>query len=76
MSSDDKIKLNGIEEEAQVNVLEGVKLNGTALTISSADKTVDIPVMGAASANTAGTVGAVPASSAGDQNKFLKANGT
>lgn len=76
MSSDDKIKLNGIEEEAQVNVLEGVKLNGTALTISSADKTVDIPVMGAASASTAGTVGAVPASSAGDQNKFLKANGT
>ena len=38
----EKTKLNGIESSAQVNVLEGVKVNGTAQTITN--KTVDISV--------------------------------
>ena len=42
MSASDKVKLNGIETNAEVNIIEAVKVNGTALTISS--KTVDITV--------------------------------
>jgi hypothetical protein len=42
MSSTDKTKLNGIAEGAQVNVIESVKVNGTALTAS--DKVVNITV--------------------------------
>lgn len=38
----DKAKLAGIEAGAQVNVIESVKVNGTALTPSS--KAVDVPV--------------------------------
>ena len=42
MSSTDKSKLDGIDSGAQVNVIETVKVNGTALTSSS--KAVDITV--------------------------------
>lgn len=42
MSAADKTKLNGIATGAQVNVIETVKVNGTALTPSS--KAVDITV--------------------------------
>lgn len=35
-------KLSGIEEGAQVNVIEVVKVNGTGLTVSNTDKSVDI----------------------------------
>lgn len=42
MSSTDKSKLNGIATGAQVNVLETVKVNGTALT--NTGKEVDVPV--------------------------------
>jgi len=38
--------------------------------------TIDIDTMGAATANAAGTKGAVPASAAGDQAKFLRADAT
>lgn len=62
--------------EADKNVIEKVKLNGTALAVDSTDKSVNVPVMGGATANAAGTTGLVPASSAGDQAKFLKADGT
>lgn len=41
-------KLNGIAAGAQVNVLEGVQVNGTALPINS--KVVNIPLAGATSA--------------------------
>lgn len=34
MSKEDKVKLNGVAAGAQVNVLEGVQLNGTDLTIT------------------------------------------
>ena len=43
MTSDDKQKLDGIEEGAQVNKLEGVKVNGTALTID-AEKNVNVEI--------------------------------
>jgi len=41
ISKEDQKKLNGIESGAQVNVIETVKVAGTALTIT--DKAVDIP---------------------------------
>lgn len=41
MTGADKVKLDGIEDDAQVNVLEGIKVNGTTLAID-ADKTIDI----------------------------------
>lgn len=42
MSSADKTKLNGIDEGAQVNVIESVKVNGTAQSVTN--KAVDISV--------------------------------
>ena len=42
MTSADKAKLDGIEADADVNVLEGVKVNGTALTPTN--KVVDVTV--------------------------------
>lgn len=74
MTVADKVKLDGIESGAQVNIIESVKINNTALPITN--KKVNIPLMGAASASTAGTIGLVPASASGDQGKFLKADGT
>lgn len=41
MTGADKVKLDGIEANAEVNVLEGVKVNGSTLAID-ADKCVDI----------------------------------
>lgn len=48
MSSQDKTKLNGVATGAQVNVIESVKVNGTALTVTS--KAVDIPLATTSSA--------------------------
>lgn len=44
MSSGDKTKLDGVATGAQVNKIESVKVNGTALTVS--DKAVDIDLSG------------------------------
>lgn len=74
MSSDHYSKVEGIDSGAQVNVIESVKMNNTALAISS--KSVNIPVMGAATASAAGTVGVVPAPAAGKQTSFLRGDGT
>ena len=49
MSSTDKSKLDGIEASADVNVIETVKLNTTALTVT--DKAVSIPVDSSLSSN-------------------------
>ena len=46
------------------------------LTTNGTGTTFTIPLMGAATADAAGTTGLVPASEAGDQNKFLRADGT
>ena len=43
MSSADKTKLNGLETGAEVNVIEGITVNGTALS-PDASKNVDIPL--------------------------------
>lgn len=40
MSKEDKIKLDAIEDEAQVNVIEGIKLNGSE--IAPVDKVIDL----------------------------------
>ena len=64
-----------ISTTAQANVIETVKINNNALT-PDVNKAVNIPLMVGATAGAAGTVGLVPASSAGDQDKFLKADGT
>ena len=74
MSAGDKAKLDGVESNAQVNVIEIVKMNGTALSVSS--KAVNIPVMGAATSSTAGTAGIVPAPDSGKQTSFLRGDGT
>ena len=42
MSADDKVKLDGVAATAQVNVIESIKVNGTAQAISG--KAVDITV--------------------------------
>lgn len=52
----------GIEEGAQENVLEGVQLNGTDLTITN--KKVNVPVFTGSALNVAGTAGLVPAPAA------------
>ncbi len=59
---------------ADANVIETVKAAGTALTVTN--KAVDIPTMGAASSSAAGTVGLVPASTTGSQNKVLTGGAT
>lgn len=64
---------------AQANVIETVKVNGTALTPSS--KAVDITVpsysaMTGATSSSAGTSGLVPAPASGNEEKFLKGDGT
>ena len=74
MSGADKTKLDTVASGAQVNVIESVKMNNTALSVSG--KAVNIPVMGAASSNAAGSVGVVPAPAAGKQNSFLRGDGT
>lgn len=74
MTSTHYSKLEGIASGAQVNVIESVKMNDTALTITS--KAVNIPVMGAASSSAAGSVGVVPAPGAGKQTSFLRGDGT
>lgn len=67
-------KLSGVTAGAEPNVLEGVQLNGTDLSIVS--KKVNIPVMTGAAAATAGALGLVPAPAAGDDTKFLSGDGT
>lgn len=73
-TTDEKTKLSGIETGAQVNVLEGVQVNGASLTPTN--KIVNVPVMTGAGSGTAGAVGVVPAPAAGDQAKFLRADGS
>ena len=61
MSASDKTKLDGIATGAEANVLEGVQVNGTDLTITN--KKVNVPVFTGATTSAAGTVGLVPAPS-------------
>lgn len=65
MTAAEGTKLEGIAEGAQVNVIESIKLNGTALSIDA--KAVNIPLV---TADTAGIV-----ISSADENTISYANG-
>ncbi|MBQ9010856.1 MAG: hypothetical protein IJ088_16230 [Clostridia bacterium] len=81
MSATDKSKLDGVATGANNYTLPaatqqdlgGVRV-GSGLNVS--DGTLSVPGMGAASSAAAGTAGLVPAAAAGDQAKFLRADGT
>ena len=78
MSKTDKTKLDGIATGAQVNVLEGVQVNGTDLTITN--KKVNVPVFTAPTTSANGSVGLVPApatSTSGDPmtSRYLAGSG-
>lgn len=73
-TSTEKTKLAGIAEGAQVNVLEGIQVNGT--TVTPTNKIANVPAMTGASSSAAGTVGVVPAPAVGDQEKFLRGDGS
>lgn len=55
-----------------------IKSDGTGHVTAATDRTVKIPdtTMGAATADTAGTIGLVPAPAAGKQSSFLRGDGT
>ena len=44
MTSADKAKLDQLEAGAEVNIIEVVKVNGSALTVAAADRSVDVTV--------------------------------
>lgn len=81
MSATDKSKLEGVEAgannytlpEATSGSLGGVRI-GSGLAVS--DGTISVPGMGGAGQSQAGTAGLVPGAQAGDQGKFLRADGT
>lgn len=73
MTSADKTKLDGIDDGAEVNVLEGVQKNGTDLPITN--KKVNIPLMTGATANASGSSGLVPMPSQGQQSYLLFGDG-
>lgn len=75
----EKDKLANIEAGAEENVLEGVQVNGTDLTIT--DKKVNVPVFTGATTSANGTVGLVPAPEKNQHETYLgttvlSANGT
>lgn len=69
-----KTKLEGVETGAEANVLEGVQMNSTDLTID-ANKKVNIPVFTGATTSAAGTVGLVPAPAKNKSTCFLFGSG-
>ncbi len=64
---------------AQVNVIETVKVNGTALTPSSKAVNITVPSysnMTGATSSAAGASGLVPAPASGEQGAYLRGDGT
>lgn len=45
MSKEDFVKLSGIETGAQVNIIEKIKVNNTAMTVDTTDKSVNITTL-------------------------------
>lgn len=83
MSADDKDKLESIDNGAEVNVLESITLttsggvnvdNNGKFIITN--KNINLPVMTGASESAGGAPGFAPSPSAGQQNLFLKGDGT
>lgn len=54
MPAADKVKVNGVATGAQVNVLETVKVNGTALSVNSKAVDITVPTNNSSLANGAG----------------------
>ncbi len=77
MSASDKGKLENIESFANVNTIESISLNGTNI-VPDADKNVNIaiPIVRGATASVGGAAGLVPGPTAGDNEKFLRGDGT
>lgn len=73
MANWDKSKLDGIEEGAQVNVIESVKVNGTALSVTGKEVNIDLSSY-AKSADTI-HVADVTATATGMNLKLRKAEG-
>ena len=44
----EKLKLAGVEDTAEVNIIEGVKVDGTSLTVDPTDRSVNIDLTGKA----------------------------
>ena len=64
---------------AQANVIETIKVNGTALTPSSKAVNITVPsysTMTGATSSSAGTAGLVPAPASGKQSSYLRGDGT
>lgn len=64
---------------AQANVIETVKVNGTALTPSSKAVDITVPsysIMTGATSSASGTSGLVPAPASGNQSSYLRGDGT
>ena len=64
---------------AQANVIETVKVNGTALTPSSKAVNITVPsysIMTGATSSASGTSGLVPAPASGKQSSYLRGDGT
>ena len=73
MTAEDKAKLDTVEENAEPNVLEGIKFDGVEQTIT--DKKVNIPTFTSPTEFVAGKAGFVPAPAADTENKVLFASG-
>ena len=68
-------KLNGIAAGAEKNTIQGISLSGTA-QVPDVNRFVNIPTMSGANASSAGIAGLVPKPAKGDQDKFLKGDGS
>ena len=76
MTSTQATKLGGIASGAQVNVLEGVKLEGDSSDLTITSKKVTIPDMDGATSNANGKHGLVPQPLIANKDQFLKGDGT
>ena len=76
MTSTQATKLGGIASGAQVNVLEGVKLEGDSSDLTITNKKVTIPDMDGATSNANGKHGLVPQPLIANKDQFLKGDGT
>lgn len=61
MSSTDKAKLDSIEADAEVNIIEVVKAAGTALTVDPTDRSVDVTLSSLGISSAATTIDAAVA---------------
>ena len=71
MSSTDKVKLDGVATGAQVNVLEGLTVNGTDATIASKKISLTIPSYSLATISLNGLMPQLT----GNTSYYLNANG-